>query len=216
MLVAWHSPADRACLPAQVDCLYSPRAAPAGRQRPGPCSRRARHHSRDGPRPRAKPARRATPARGAADGAVRTTLQPLGAPPSCAREGRALRPTPVQGLLQDLRPTAVRGDPSSSQARNCVELEPRPLPRDGAGQILFGPRPSEALPKAAAVAQCPAPGLCSKEHAPSGATKARPRAETAWRDQPERPAYGLASGTRAHARNGVSPVPTSPCGAPLC
>ena len=205
------------CLPARVDCLST---APAPHQ-PGGSGR--------APAPEEHATIRET---GRVPGPSQPVVQrPHEEPPTAQCEprsspsehllptrerARALRPTPVQGLLQDLRPTAVRGDPSSSQARNCVELEPRPLPRDGAGQILFGPRPSEALPKAAAVAQCPAPGLCSKEHAPSGATKARPRAETAWRDQPERPAYGLASGTRAHARNGVSPVPTSPCGAPLC
>ena len=78
-----------------------------------------------------------------------TARRPARRPPSCARESRALRLTTGQGLLQDPRPTAVRGNPSSSPAQGCVELAPRP-PRQLHTKCTHGAGSRSTLPPSCA------------------------------------------------------------------
>ena len=78
-----------------------------------------------------------------------TARRPARGPPSCARESRALRLTTGQGLLQDPRPTAVRGNPSSSPAQGCVELAPRP-PRQLHTKCTHGAGSRSTLPPSCA------------------------------------------------------------------
>lgn len=183
--LTWRSLDARARHPAQVDRLDSPRAIPAGRRRPGPCSgehvalREADRAS--GP---AQPFARA-PAREVADGAVGAMLRPLRRPPSI--RGRESSP-PAQGRvapLRDHRPTAMRATrrvessgtqpcgarPPTPPACGCRGTSPPAHSRRGLFQVTGCSRTDARL-------QASAQGSC----VPPGAAQTRLRAGAPQRD----------------------------------